>query len=187
GCVQVYPGRSGDGMKTPTVTTSPPKTTPGTIEVRTGNGQVARIGGSTSSGKPATSTSSSGGLVVSAEGIIPIELSGLAPGSRVTVWLADQFSVSGTVMPDGTISLSAEIPDGLPAGNYTGRVDFTDPSGQQQSILFGFDWEGSTSSSSGIDGTLASGLTVLFLALLAGIALIRFMRRRSDSTESSVA
>jgi hypothetical protein len=121
--------------------------------------------------------------MVGADGIVPISLSGLTPGSTITVWLADQFSVSGTVLPDGTVVLSAPIQEGLPSGLYTGRIDITDPSGNPQSILFGFEWESDTSSLFGFDGTLANALGVIALIIGSGVIAIAVLRRRSDKSK----
>jgi hypothetical protein len=178
GCVQVFPAPSGGDGPQPGVTNSPPGSRPGVIKVSTGTGPVVTIGGSNPDGRPATVTSPSGGFVVGPGGNVPIVLTGLKPGSTVTVWLADQFSVSGVVGPDGTISLTATVPGDLPSGAYTGRVDLVDPSGQAQSILFGFQWVGRNGMLpvTGNDGV--EGLVIVLWMFVAGVLIIAMSRRR---------
>jgi hypothetical protein len=178
GCVQVFPAPSGDGGPQPGVTSSPPGSRPGIIKVSTGTGPVVTIGGANSDGQPGTTTSPNGGLIVEPGGNIPIVLTGLKPGSTVTVWLADQLSVSGVVGPDGTISLIASVPNDLPPGTYTGRVDMVDPSGQPQSILFGFEWLGrnGTLPSTGNSGT--ESLVIVLWMFVAGVLIVAMSRRR---------
>jgi predicted RNA-binding protein with TRAM domain len=178
GCVQVFPAPSGGDGPQPGVTNSPPGSRPGFIKVSTGTGPVVTIGGSNPDGRPATVTSPNGGFVVGPGGNIPIVLTGLKPGSTVTVWLADQFSVSGVVGPDGTISLTATVPGDLPSGTYTGRVDLVDPSGQARSILFGFEWVGRNGMLpvTGNDGV--EGLVIVLWMFVAGVLIIAVSRRR---------
>ncbi|NBU55932.1 MAG: hypothetical protein EBS22_06850 [Acidimicrobiia bacterium] len=178
GCVQVFPAPSGDGGPQPGVTSSPPGSRPGIIKVSTGTGPVVTIGGANPDGRPGTATSPNGGLIVEPGGNIPIVLTGLKPGSTVTVWLADQFSVSGVVGPDGTISLIASVPNDLPPGTYTGRVDMVDPSGQPQSILFGFEWLGRNGMlpSTGNSGT--ESLVIVLWMFVAGVLIVAMSRRR---------
>jgi hypothetical protein len=178
GCVQVFPAPSGNGGPQPGVTSSSPGSRPGIIQVSTGTGPVVTIGGSNPDGRPATATSLNGGLVVGPGGNVPIVLTGLKPGSTVTVWLADQFSVSGVVGPDGTISLTASVPSDLPPGTYTGRVDMVDPSGQPQSILFGFEWLGRNGMLpvTGNDGV--EGLVIVLWMFVGGSLMLAMSRRR---------
>ncbi|MFZ9731278.1 MAG: hypothetical protein ACO3CX_06565, partial [Ilumatobacteraceae bacterium] len=184
GCVQVFPYQSGDDNKSPKVTKSPANTSIGTIRVTTADGGEVTIGGTTASGQPATSTTETGGLLVGADGIVPISLSNLTPGSTVTIWLADQFSVSATVMPDGSVVLSAPIPDDLASGTYAGRVDFTDAAGNPQTILFGFEWQSNESSLFGFDGTLANGLGAIGFVVFVGLVSLAVLRRRSSKALS---
>ncbi|MGA0804784.1 MAG: hypothetical protein ACO3QU_07890 [Ilumatobacteraceae bacterium] len=179
GCVQMFPFRPGNGTTSPKVTKSPPNIALAALRVATDDGQEVTIGGMSASGRPAMSTSESGGLMVGADGIVPISLSGLTPGSTITVWLADQFSVSGTVLPDGTVVLSAPVQKGLPSGVYTGRIDITDSFGNPQSILFGFEWQSSASSIFGLDGKLANALGVIALIIGSGVIATAVLRRRS--------
>jgi hypothetical protein len=146
--------------------------------VSTGTGPVVTIGGTGTNGVPATATSSKGGLVVGPGGNVPIVLTGLKPGSTVTVWLADQLSVSGVVGPDGTISMTATVPDGLPSGTYTGRVDMVDPSGQAQSILFGFEWLGRNGRLPVTGNSGTESLLIVLWMFVAGVLILAMSRHR---------
>ena len=159
------------------MTSSPPGSTPGTITVTTGGGTTIVIGGNDPGGKPATTTSPNGGLVVESPGNVPIVLSGLKPGSTVTVWLADNLSVTGVVGPDGTVVLSAPIPDGLDVGTYTGRVDMIDADGVARSLLFGFEWMG-TRKTLPVTGSGSLDLLVIVMWLFVAGILVRASSRR---------
>ncbi|MGA1699271.1 MAG: hypothetical protein ACO4AZ_10385, partial [Ilumatobacteraceae bacterium] len=156
----------------------PPGSRPGIIQVSTGTGPVVTIGGANSDGRPSTATSPNGGLIVGPGGNVPIVLTGLKPGSTVTVWLADQFSVSGVVGPDGTISLIASVPNDLPPGTYTGRVDMVDPSGQAQSILFGFEWLGRNGMLPVTGNSGTEALVIVLWTFVAGVLIVAMSRRR---------
>ena len=186
GCVQLFPAPHGDAdgdgdadddRMRPTVTSSPPGSNPGTITVTTGSGATIVIGGTDPTGGPRTSTSPTGGFVVQPPGNVPIVLSGLKPGSTVTVWLADNLSVTGVVGPDGTVVLSAPIPPGLAAGTYTGRVDMIDADGVARSLLFGFEWMGSRNTLP-VTGSSAQNVLVIVMWLFVAGILIRASSRR---------
>jgi hypothetical protein len=57
----------------------------------------------------------------------------------VTVWIGDEFSVQGTVGADGTITLSAPIPESLKAGLHTLRIDATEADGSAATFLVGIE------------------------------------------------
>ncbi len=187
GCIQLFPapgddgdgtpGSGGGGSGRPGVTSSPPGSTPGTITVTTGTGTTIVIGGNNPNGNPGTSTSPNGGLVVQPPGNVPIVLSGLKPGSTVTVWLADNLSITGVVRPDGTVSLSAPLPPGLAAGIYTGRVDMTDANGVARSLLFGFEWMGYRNTLP-VTGSGSLDLLVIVMWLFVAGYLVRAVSRR---------
>ena len=115
--------------------------------------------------------------MVQPPGNVPIVLSGLKPGSTVTVWLADNLSVTGVVGPDGTVVLSAPIPPGLAAGTYTGRVDMIDADGVARSLLFGFEWMGSRNTLP-VTGSSAQNVLVIVMWLFVAGILIRASSRR---------
>ena len=196
GCIQLFPapdddgspdsdgdGGSGGGTSRPGVTSTPPGSKPGTITVTTGTGTTIVIGGNNPDGKPGTSTSPNGGLIVEPPGNVPIVLSGLKPGTTVTVWLADNLSVTGVVGPDGTVSLLAPIPSGLAAGTYTGRVDMIDADGVARSLLFGFEWRGLGGTLPTTGSDIQSVLLVVMWLLVAGVLIQASSRRRYPYTD----
>lgn len=178
GCVQLFPGSGGGGSTPPGSTSSPRGSTPGIVTVTTGTGTTIVVGGNDSTGKPGTSISNNGGLVVRPPGNIPIVLSGLKPGSTVTVWLADRRSITATVRSDGTVSVMAPLRSGLAAGTYTGRVDMIEADGQSRSLLFGFEWAGSGSSLSQTGTDTRSLLAAAFGLFFAGGYLLWAASRR---------
>ena len=184
GCIQLFPAPdddgtpgTGGGTSRPGVDSSPPGSKPGTITVTTGTGTTIVIGGNNPDGKPGTSMSPTGGFVVEPPGNIPIVLSGLKPGTTVTVWLADNLSITGVVGPDGTVSLSAPLPNGLAPGIYTGRVDMVDAGGVRRSLLFGFEWKGMRDTLPTTGSDTQTLLLVVMWLLVAG-CLVRAVSER---------
>jgi hypothetical protein len=138
GCVSLFPDDPTSDKK-PTVTTSPAGTSPAQVSITTGKGTTAKIGGSTGGDNASSEIPTEGGFRVRPPGKIPISLGGLQPGSTVTVWIGDEFSVQGTVGADGTITLSAPIPASLKAGLHTLRIDATEADGSAATFLLGIE------------------------------------------------
>jgi hypothetical protein len=138
GCVSLFPDDPTSDKK-PTVTTSPAGTSPAQVSITTGKGTTAKIGGSTGGDNASSEIPTEGGFRVRPPGKIPISLGGLQPGSTVTVWIGDEFSVQGTVGADGTITLSAPIPESLKAGLHTLRIDATEADGSAATFLVGIE------------------------------------------------
>ena len=148
------------------------------IIVSTGTGTDIVIGGNGPNGKPATGTTETGGFVVQPPGNVPIVLGGLKPGSTVTVWLADNLSVSGVVGPDGSVTLMARVPAGLAAGTYTGRIDMVEASGRPRSILFGFEWRGMRGTLPATGSNTQGVLVIVMWLMVAGVLINAISRRR---------
>jgi hypothetical protein len=138
GCVSVFPDDPSSDKK-PTVTSSPAGTSPAQVTITTGKGTTAKIGGSTGGDNASSEVPTEGGFRVRPPGKIPVSLGGLQPGSTVTVWIGDEFSVQGTVGADGTITLSAPIPESLKAGLHTLRIDATEADGSAATFLLGIE------------------------------------------------
>jgi hypothetical protein len=138
GCVSLFPDDPTSDKK-PTVTTSPAGTSPAQVSITTGKGTTAKIGGSTGGDNASSEIPTEGGFRVRPPGKIPVALGGLQPGSTVTVWIGDEFSVQGTVGADGTITLSAPIPASLKAGLHTLRIDATEADGSAATFLVGIE------------------------------------------------
>ena len=172
------PGSGGGTSGKPGVLSSPPGSQPGVIIVSTGTGTDIVIGGNGPNGKPATGTTETGGFVVQPPGNVPIVLGGLKPGSTVTVWLADNLSVSGVVGPDGSVTLMARVPAGLAAGTYTGRIDMVEASGRPRSILFGFEWRGMRGTLPATGSNTQGVLVIVMWLMVAGVLINAISRRR---------
>jgi len=173
GCVSVFPS----SIPTPPVTSSNPGTSPAQVTVTTSNGVTATLGGEPGTGGATTTTSSTGGFTVTPPGTIPVRLSGLRPGSQVTVWISDTFAVTGSVGADGTISLDAALPEGLQAGRHTVRVDAVAADGTEMALLFGIEVV-ARSGRLPTTGTGTSWPPLIALWLLTFGVLVAEVRRR---------
>jgi hypothetical protein len=138
GCVSVFPDDPSTDKK-PTVTSSPAGTSPAQVSITTGKGTTAKIGGSAGTNSATSEIPTEGGFRVRPPGTIPIALGGLQPGSTVTVWIGDEFSVQGTVGADGKIELSAAIPSSLKPGLHALRIDSTEADGSAATMLLGIE------------------------------------------------
>jgi len=104
-------------------------------------------------------------------------LSGLRPGSQVTVWISDTFAVTGSVSADGTISLDAALPEGLQPGRHTVRVDAVAADGTEMALLFGIEVV-ARSGRLPTTGTGTSWPPLIALWLLTFGVLVAEVRRR---------